>query len=164
VRVNVKLQIMARDRRQTDLDEELLARLATLSAGGQRWLKTALQVIRTEEPPGEEQDRERPSGYLSPPKPRPDRKQPAPDLDDVLTGKGDLREQLDSYPELAEELEGLADVIELLREAGERRRKRGEQILREEMLDEKPPSPKRRRKPAEDREASSDRDDGESWP
>jgi len=53
------------------------------------------------------------------------------DLEDVITGKANLREQLEAYPELSNELEGLGDVIDLLREAGERRRRRGEEILRE---------------------------------
>ena len=155
---------MARNRRGADLDDELLVRVASLSAGGQRWLKTALQVVRTSELAAGEPEKERLSGYLAPPKSSPERKQPAPDLDDVVTGKANLREQLDSYPELAEELEGLADVIELLREAGERRRKRGEQILREETLDEKPPQPKRRRKASDGEEVSGEDDGGESWP
>jgi hypothetical protein len=78
----------------------------------------------------------------------------------VITGKADLREQLESYPELSNELEGLADVIDLLREAGDRRRKRGEDVLREllqgedesgeeqpeEDADEEPPPPRRPRR------------------
>ena len=59
-------------------------------------------------------------------------------LEDVVTGKADLREHLAAYPELSEELDGMADVIDLLREAGARRRRRGEQILREEILGEAP--------------------------
>lgn len=62
---------------------------------------------------------------------------PAANLEDVITGKADLREQLEAYPELSSELEGLADVIDLLRETGSRRRRRGEEVLRELLEGEK---------------------------
>jgi hypothetical protein len=52
----------------------------------------------------------------------------------VVKGKSTLDEQLEAYPELSEEMEGLAEVIDMLREAGEARRRTGEQILREEIL------------------------------
>ena len=56
----------------------------------------------------------------------------APEADpSTLRFDTDLRDQLEAYPELSNELEGLADVIDLLREAGERRRRRGEEVLRE---------------------------------
>lgn len=104
-----------------------------MSGGSQRWLKTALQTIAandemldisgevTEEPPRRE---------TPPAEPR----RKAADLEDVLSGKARLEDQLAEYPELAEEMEGLGDIIDLLREAGERRRKRGRDILREELL------------------------------
>lgn len=108
------------------LDESLVRRVALLSRGGQRWLKTALQAIETIEPAAiseaERDDQPR----------RPERPLLKPaDLEDVITGKAKLQEQLESYPELSNELEGLGDVIDLLREGGERRRRRGEEILRE---------------------------------
>ncbi|MCH8050448.1 MAG: hypothetical protein IIC86_00325 [Chloroflexi bacterium] len=62
------------------------------------------------------------------PEPRP------PDLDDLLTGRRSLKEQLEARPELAEELEGLADVIGMLRELGQERRKKGEDILGDDFL------------------------------
>jgi len=115
---------------QPDVDPSLIVRVSSLSQGSQRWLKTAIQVIRStnvgtaEEPEAAETPPPRKPSPLQKPK-------PAANLEDVITGKADLREQLDAYPELSNELEGLADVIDLLREAGERRRKRGEDILRE---------------------------------
>lgn len=134
-----------------DIDESLAVRVASLSRGSQRWLKTAIQAIRTSESapgrPGESEEEEPPE------KPVPLKREPA-NLEDVITGKADLREQLEAYPELSSELEGMADVIDLLREAGERRRRRGEEILRdlleggakEEMEDgdEEPPERPRR--------------------
>jgi hypothetical protein len=64
--------------------------------------------------------------------------QPASSLEDVIEGRAKLDDQLDAYPELAEELEGLGEIIDLLRGVGESRRRRGEQILREEILGDKP--------------------------
>ena len=112
-----------------DVDPSLLVRVSSLSPGGQRWLKTAIQVIRS----SDVGSTEKPEKTAETPPPRkPSRLlQPPANLEDVITGKADLREQLESYPELSNELEGLADVIDLLREAGDRRRKRGEDILRE---------------------------------
>ncbi len=111
-----------------DIDESLAVRVASLSRGSQRWLKTAIQAIRTSEtaPVRVTEDEEEASLQ----KPQLLKPKPAT-LEDVITGKADLREQLESYPELSSELEGLGDVIDLLREAGERRRGRGEEILRE---------------------------------
>ena len=112
----------------SNVDPSLLVRVSALSQSSQRWLKTTIQVIRStdvgavEEPEAAETPQRR--------RPSPLQKRPA-NLEDVITGKADLREQLESYPELSNELEGLADVIDLLREAGDRRRKRGEEVLRE---------------------------------
>ena len=111
-----------------DVDPSLVVRVAALSPSSQRWLKTAIQAIRSTAAGAAEGA----EGTEERPRPRPTRLQkPAANLEDVITGKADLREQIESYPELSNELEGLADVIDLLREAGERRRKRGEEILRE---------------------------------
>src|SRR5439155_223225 len=108
-----------------DVDESLFRRVSSLSLGEQHWLKLAIQALRTTDaaPTLEPETHEEP-----PPQPRRLR---AANLEDVITGKANLREQLESYPELAGELEGLADVIDMLREAGERRRRKGEDILRE---------------------------------
>jgi len=135
------------------LDEALAARLAELSPGGQRWLKTAIQAIRSIDPaPARLPEREQPRrGYL-PAAPAEDEPRAPANLEDVITGKADLRDQLEAYPELGEELDGLADVIDLLREAGERRRKKGEQILREEILGEGKSPRKKKRNPEEDEE------------
>ena len=111
-----------------DVDPSLLVRVSSLSRGSQRWLKTAIEAIRSMDVGAAEEPESPP--IPSPRKPSPLQKPPA-NLEDVITGKADLREQLESYPELSNELEGLADVIDLLREAGDRRRKRGEEVLRE---------------------------------
>ncbi len=115
------------------IEAPLAIRVASLSKGTQRWLKTALQAVTSVEPEPALEEEEPVAEAKAATKPRP---RPAT-LEDVVTGKADLREHLEAYPELAEELDGLADVIDLLRESGERRRKRGEQILREEILGEK---------------------------
>jgi hypothetical protein len=113
---------------QPDVDPSLVVRVSSLSQGSQRWLKMAIQAIRSTDIG----DAKKPEAIEMPSPRKPSRLQkPAANLEDVITGKADLREQLDSYPELSNELEGLADVIDLLREAGERRRKRGGEILRE---------------------------------
>lgn len=123
------------------VDESLAIRVASLSRGSQRWLKTALQAIFVWDLDLAQELEERrappshPAGERAGERP-PARGEEAASLEDVITGKADLREHLDAYPELQEELEGLADVIDLLREAGEARRRRGEQILREEILGE----------------------------
>ncbi len=108
-----------------DVDESLFRRVSSLSRGEQRWLKLAIQALRTTDaaPTLEPETHEEP-----PPQPR---RLKAANLEDVITGKANLRDQLEAYPELAGELEGLADVIDMLREAGERRRGKGEDILRE---------------------------------
>lgn len=111
-----------------DVDPSLIVRVSSLSRGSQRWLKTAIEAIRSMDVGAAEESESPP--IRTPRKPAPLQKPPA-NLEDVITGKADLREQLESYPELSNELEGLADVIDLLRESGERRRKRGEEVLRE---------------------------------
>jgi len=120
---------MADNRRTSGVDESLVARVASLSTGSQRWLKTAIQAIRSTEgtpaPPAAEAREKRRSDRA----PRVVKRDA--DLEDVITGKADLREHLEDHPELSKEFEGIADVIDLLRETGERRRRRGEEILRE---------------------------------
>ncbi|HEV8573739.1 MAG TPA: hypothetical protein VGR43_03425, partial [Dehalococcoidia bacterium] len=89
------------------IDESLVRRVSSLSRDSQRWLRTAIQAIRSSEvtparvpepEPEEEPRRGKPPAQLKPPA----------NLEDVITGKADLREQLESYPELSNELEGLA--------------------------------------------------------
>ncbi len=118
---------MGDEGRVSGIDDSLVVRLASLSSDSQRWLKTAIQAIRSSE--GAPLPDDGPSEEPAPQKPP--LLKPAANLEDVITGKADLRDQLEAYPELSNELEGLADVIDLLREAGERRRRRGEEVLRE---------------------------------
>ena len=134
---------MERERSIAKVDESLAVRVATFTRGSQRWIKTALQAIATSDLLDDSADvaTEEPQDVVAkaPAVEEPPRKEPAASLEDVITGKADLRDHLESYPELQDELEGLADVIDLLREAGETRRRRGEQILREEILGEQTP-------------------------
>ena len=121
------------DDKVQNIDPQVLRRVARSSRATQRWLKTALQTIRTMPPAGEAALRVRPARpeQVPDPAPTPDTEpEPrAPDLDDLLTGRRSLKEQLEARPELAEELEGLADVIGMLRDLGRERRKKGEDIL-----------------------------------
>ncbi len=125
---------MADDKTQ-DIDSQVLRRVAGSSRATQRWLKTALQTIRTMPPAGESEPSvrpARPAPVTEPepaPAPEPEPEPRPPDLDDMLTGRRSLKEQMDARPELAEELEGLADVIDMLRDLGRERRKEGEDIL-----------------------------------
>ena len=118
---------MGDEGRLSGIDDSLVVRLASLSSNSQRWLKTAIQAIRSSE--GAQLPDDEP--YEEPAPQKPPLLKSAANLEDVITGKADLRDQLEAYPELSNELEGLADVIDLLREAGERRRRRGEEVLRE---------------------------------
>ena len=133
---------MERERSVANIDESLAMRVATFTRGSQRWLKTALQAIATsdlaEGGAGPAVDETQPVAHELAAVDESPTREPAASLEDVITGKADLRDHLESYPELQDELEGLADVIDLLREAGETRRRRGEQILREEILGEPP--------------------------
>lgn len=148
------MAVMGRgDGRLSRIDETLAARAGALSRGSQRWLKTMLHAIRALEVGEEARAPER--AHELPPQgqrragpreaERPEDRPPS--LEEVVTGEADLREHLSAYPELADELEGLADVIDMLREAGERRRKWGEKIFREEILGE-PPEPDEGEEPA----------------
>src|SRR3972149_1883935 len=118
---------MGDEGRASGIDDSLVVRLSSLSSNSQRWLKTAIQAIRSSEGAPLPDD----EPYEEPAPRKPPLLKPAANLEDGITGKADLRDQLEAYPELSNELEGLADVIDLLREAGERRRRRGEEVLRE---------------------------------
>ena len=140
--------------------------MAALRPAGQRWLKTALQTIRTMPVEAEREERlgwgaelrreldaepryrpplpERlpPSAHKDRPRrrseerPEPERRREERphDLDDVIAGRASMEDELANYPELAGELEGLGDIINMLRDLGQSRRKRGEEILREDIL------------------------------
>ncbi len=123
--------------RDQAIDQVLLVHVSRLSREGQRWLKTALLAVELTGV-GEEAPEAAGRPYAREPGVTPDTRRRAASLEDVITGQADLREQLEAYPELAEELEGLADIIDLLRETGKARRKRGERILREEIMGERP--------------------------
>ena len=119
-----------RDSGERGLDPDLIERLAEMPAQGQRWLKTALVTIRgfdDADPPGKAVAPVAPPAVEEPQQVV----RPPADLEDVISGKARLEDQLEAYPELAEELEGLSDVIDLLREAGQARRRKGEDVLRE---------------------------------
>ena len=123
---------MYRESRERGVNADLASRVGRLSRASQRWLKMALVAIEGVDVDGGEEDvpaRDAASVQEEPPSQRP----PA-NLEDVITGKSTLEQQLEAYPELSDEMEGLADVIDLLREAGEARRRQGDQILREEIL------------------------------
>ncbi len=123
-----------------NVDPALLSRIATLSPGSQRWLKTAIVTMRSMPVGNEATDlpaqpppqlrRRRPTA-LPPARKSPARK--PPDLEDIISGKADIKD-LEDYPELAEQMEGMGDIIDMLRGLGEARRKRGEKIMREEIL------------------------------
>ena len=121
------------------IDPDVLARVAASSRATQRWLKMALHNIRTMPPAREDRDEympppSRPPRRHRPPERRPEPgERPLPDLDDMLTGRADLSEQLEAHPALAEELEGLSDIIEMLKDVGKQRRAMGEDALRDEM-------------------------------
>ena len=130
------------DDKTQNIDPQVLRSVARSSRATQRWLKTALQTIRTMPPAGEaafKVRRARPEPMPEPtpepaPEPVPEPEPRLPDLDDLLTGRRSLKEQLEARPELADELEELADVIGMLRELGEERRKKGENILSDDFL------------------------------
>ncbi len=112
------------------VDRELLGRVAALTPGQQRWLRTVLQSVFTMETPrkrrGEEEPEERPR--------RRKRRPAAPEaaeeprrrgLDELLSGEGGSEED---FPELADELKGIGDIADLLREGGRERRRFGEEL------------------------------------
>ena len=121
-------------RTEPKVDRELLGRVASLTRSEQRWLRTVLQSVLTMEAPSRRaDDEERPHRAGLRPAERehaqePER-QPAQrqDIDDLLGGEGVSAED---YPELADELKGIGDIADLLRESGGERRRFGEEIMR----------------------------------
>ena len=114
------------------VDRELLGRVAALTSGQQRWLRTVLQSIFTmEASPGRASRGEAPE---RPRQAKPKTAKPAPaeeprrqGLDKLLSGEGAAEEE---YPELADELKGMGDIADLLREGGRERRRFGEELMR----------------------------------
>ena len=121
-------------RTEPKIDRELLGRVASLTRGQQRWLRTILQSVVTMEPAARESAPRRPAEEERHRRAKPRRAEPEPaeeprrkDLDDLLSGE-DVSGK--DYPELAEELEGIGDIADLLRESGRERRRFGEEIMR----------------------------------
>ena len=119
------------------MDRELLGRVAALTSGQQRWLRTVLQSIFTmEASPGRSARRVAEEAEMREERPRqakPKTAKPAPaeeprrqGLDKLLSGEGAAEE----YPELADELKGIGDIADLLREGGRERRRFGEELMR----------------------------------
>ena len=114
------------------VDRELLGRVAALTPGQQRWLRTVLQSVFTMEPPARRRAGAEPEAR--PRRAKPQAAEPAPEeerrrkgLDELLSGdKGSE----DEYPELADELKGIGDIADLLREGGRERRRFGEELMR----------------------------------
>ncbi len=113
------------------VDRELLGRVAALTPCQQRWLRTVIQSVFTMETPGKRRGEEEPEE-----RPRRRERRPAPPeaaeeprrrgLEELLTGKGGSEED---FPELAEELKGIGDIADLLREGGRERRRFGEELM-----------------------------------
>ncbi len=113
------------------VDRELLGRVAALTPGQQRWLRTVLQSVFTMETPGKRRGEEEPEE-----RPRRREKRPAaPEaaeeprrrgLEELLSGEGGSEED---FPELAEELKGIGDIADLLREGGRERRRFGDELM-----------------------------------
>ncbi len=114
------------------VDRELLGRVAALTPGQQRWLRTVLQSVFTMETPtkrrAEEAREERPRRA----KPQPAAPEAAEEprrrgLEELLSGEGGSEED---FPELADELKGISDIADLLREGGRERRRFGDELMR----------------------------------
>lgn len=105
-----------------------MGRVAALSPAQQRWFRSVLASIRTMEDAVEEKPR-RVLREAESEAARPRRK----GLEDLLRGDAAVDEE---YPELADELKGIAEVAELLKESGRERRRVGEEILR--LLESEP--------------------------
>jgi len=103
--------------------------VASLTRGQQRWLRTVLQSVLSMEPPARRRAEEQ---HPRRARPRPAEGEPTQEprrrgLDDLLSGEGVPEED---YPELADELKGIGDIADLLRESGRERRRFGEEIMR----------------------------------
>jgi len=114
------------------MDRQLLGRVAALTPGQQRWLRAVLQTIFTMEAPAgrvaQEEAPERPrSAKPKPARPTPPKEPRRQGLDKLLSGEGASEEE---YPELADELKGIGDIADLLREGGRERRRFGEELMR----------------------------------
>jgi hypothetical protein len=114
------------------VDRELLGRVAALTPGQQRWLRTVLQSVFTMETPRKRRAEEEPEERPRRAKPRPAAPEAAEEprrrgLEELLSGEGGSEED---FPELADELKGIADIADLLREGGRERRRFGDELMR----------------------------------
>src|SRR3972149_7063607 len=114
------------------MDRQLLGRVAALTSGQQRWLRTVLQTIFAMEAPAGRASREEAPEGPRPAKPKTAEPAPAEEprrqgLDNLLSGEGAPEEE---YPELADELKGIGDIADLLREGGREGRRFGEGLVR----------------------------------
>ncbi len=114
------------------VDRELLGRVAALTAGQQRWLRTVLQSVFTMETPAKRRVEEEPEERPRRAKPRPAAPEAAEEprrrgLEELISGEGGAEED---FPELADELKGIADIADLLREGGRERRRFGDELMR----------------------------------
>src|SRR3970040_1285570 len=114
------------------MDRQLLGRVAALTSGQQRWLRTVLQTIFAMEAPAGPATREEAPQRPRPAEPETGKAAPAEEprrqgLDKLLSGEGSSEEE---YPELADELKGMGDIADLLREGGRERRRFGEGLMR----------------------------------
>ena len=118
------------------VDRELLGRVAALTPGQQRWLRTVLQSVLTMDTPrkrrGEEEEPEerprrakaRPAAPEAAEEPQEPRRR---GLEELISGEGGSEED---FPELADELKGISDIADLLREGGRERRRFGDELMR----------------------------------
>ena len=114
------------------VDRELLGRVAALTPGQQRWLRTVLQSVFTMDTPtrrraGEEREERPRRAKPRSAKPEPTEERRRKGLDELLSGEKGSEEE---YPELADELEGISGIADLLREGGSERRRFGEELMR----------------------------------
>ncbi len=117
------------------VDRELLGRVAALTPGQQRWLRTVLQSVFTMETPRKRRAEEEPEERPRRAKPRPAAPEAAEEpqeprrrgLEELLSGEGGSEED---FPELADELKGISDIADLLREGGRERRRFGDELMR----------------------------------
>src|SRR3989337_1580267 len=114
------------------MDRQLLGAVAALTPCQQRWLRTVLQSIFSMEAPAGRAAQEEAPERPRPAKPKTAKPAPAEEprrqgLDKLLSGEGASEEE---YPELADELEGIGDIADLLREGGRERRRFGEELMR----------------------------------
>jgi hypothetical protein len=154
-------------REPPEIDVSLLDRVASLPPSAQRWLKTALEAIETIDPAAEQEEaaiemidpaveqEEEAIETIDPAaeqeekatRPPPAEMPPPPPhrvgLDDMLSGNTDLSELAEAYPDLIDELRDISDMASLLQDAGRARRSLGEQILREQLLEDREPEEER---------------------